>query len=73
LGAAVATVVDAAGPKDIGLARSLGMRLRESDDGALVAHVSGNGQGWTTEIADGLGPGMADQIRLAALTGASSR
>jgi hypothetical protein len=48
-GEATGTVANAAGPRDTGRARALGIRARRTADGELFAHLSGNGIGWTEE------------------------
>ncbi|ONI77170.1 hypothetical protein ALI144C_34380 [Actinosynnema sp. ALI-1.44] len=48
-GDATGSVVDAAGPRDIGRAGSLGIRARRTADGELLAHLSGDGIGWSEE------------------------
>ncbi|ALG06660.1 condensation domain-containing protein [Kibdelosporangium phytohabitans] len=48
-GAATGSVVDAAGPRDIGRAHALGIRARRTADGELFAHLSGDGIGWSKE------------------------
>jgi len=46
-GPAAATVAAAAGQRDAGETTFLGIRFRKDVDGALVAHVRGDGVGWT--------------------------
>jgi hypothetical protein len=64
-GPAIAHVVDAAGPKDLGKARFLGLRTRTNSEGALVAHLSANGEGWTEPVTRGLWRDAAEKIRTA--------
>ncbi|MCE7008479.1 condensation domain-containing protein [Kibdelosporangium philippinense] len=48
-GDATGAVIDAAGPRDTGMATDLGIRARKTADGELFAHLSGNGIGWSKE------------------------
>jgi condensation domain-containing protein len=61
-GAATAHLRLAAGPKDVGLARNLAIRSRQTADGALTAHVGGNGRGWAEPHVRGLWPEMSARI-----------
>lgn len=70
-GPASAVVAAAAGQRDVGETTFLGIRFRVDVDGALVAHVRGNGVGWTgravREVLDGM------PVRVRALAAASAR
>lgn len=46
-GAVTGRVVTAAGPKDVGAAKELGIRLRRTNEGALHGHFSADGRGWS--------------------------
>ncbi|WP_169514471.1 condensation domain-containing protein [Actinokineospora enzanensis] len=59
-GEAMACVVNAAGPKDLGDASGFVIRARENNDGALSAHVSGDA--WGEETARKILGGLATQI-----------
>ncbi|QFZ17871.1 condensation domain-containing protein [Saccharothrix syringae] len=69
-GPARAFVEAAAGPRDTGQAAGLGIRFRKAVDGALVAHVSGNGRGWTGSAVHAALDGLPDRVgRLPARAG----
>jgi hypothetical protein len=67
-GPAVATVATAAGQRDVGKTTFLGIRFRVDVDGSLVAHVRGNGVGWTGRAVRAALDGLPARVR--ALTGA---
>lgn len=70
-GTATATVAAAAGQRDVGETTFLGIRFRVDVDGALVAHVRGNGVGWTGRAIRDVLDGMP--ARVGALASASTR
>ena len=61
-GRATAHLAMAAGPKDVGHARKLTIRSRQTADGTLTAHVGGDGRGWTEPRVRGLWQGMSAQL-----------
>ena len=61
-GPATACLRMVAGPKDVGLARNLAIRSRQTADGTLTAHVGGDGRGWPESRVRGLWQEMAAQI-----------
>jgi hypothetical protein len=69
-GPATAVVAAAAGQPDTGETSFLGIRFRRDVDGSLVAHVRGNGVGWTGYAVRSVLDGMPARVH--ALTGARS-
>jgi hypothetical protein len=69
-GSASAVVAAAAGQRDTGETSFLGIRFRQDVDGSLVAHVRGNGVGWTGHAVRTVLDGMPARVR--AVTGARS-
>lgn len=65
-GPVIGRVVDAAGPRDVGSAGALGIRVRQGTDGALLGHLSGDGVGWTEARTADLIEALPRQIRIAA-------
>jgi hypothetical protein len=61
-GATTAHLRFAAGPKDVGVAWPLAIRSRETADGTLTAHLSGDGQTWPETRAHALGNGISAQL-----------
>jgi hypothetical protein len=61
-GPSTATVVTAAGSRDTGRAKNLGLRFRKTDDGSMVAHLSGNGTGWTSQAVNGALDALPQQV-----------
>lgn len=55
-------VVNAAGSRDTGRARYLGLRARKTNDGVLAGHVSGDGIGWTESSTRDAYRAMAGQL-----------
>lgn len=49
-GSVTGRVIDSAGSRDTGLARHLAIRTRPTSAGALVAHFSADGKGWTAPL-----------------------
>ncbi|WP_306747980.1 condensation domain-containing protein [Saccharothrix yanglingensis] len=72
-GPARAVVERAAGSRDDGRPAKLGLRLRKDDAGSLVAHVSGDGAGWTEPIVDAVLDGVAGRSRALGATRAPAR
>ncbi|WP_433697168.1 condensation domain-containing protein [Nocardiopsis sp. CA-288880] len=64
-------VVDAAGSRDTGLARHLGIRARPASTGALVAHFSADGRGWTAPLTREVRRALGEVIDSAARTAPS--
>ncbi|WP_186763331.1 condensation domain-containing protein [Lentzea tibetensis] len=70
-----ATVVDAAGPPDSVRTENLGLRFRSAVDGALVTHMSGNGNGWARHVVDDVLdalPGRVQELGSGQLGGSSA-
>lgn len=56
-------VIAAAGAKDVGKAKELGIRLRRTNEGALHGHFSADGNGWSETATRAVVAHVVDQIR----------
>ncbi len=56
-------VVAAAGPKDVGSVKELGIRLRKTNEGALRGHFSADGRGWSETATREVVGRVADRVR----------
>ncbi|WP_329108010.1 condensation domain-containing protein [Micromonospora sp. NBC_01699] len=65
-GPASAVVAAAAGERDSGETSFLGLRFRRDTDGSLVAHVRGDGVGWTGQAVRTVLDGMPAGVRAVA-------
>ncbi|MFV2019319.1 condensation domain-containing protein [Micromonospora sp. LOL_023] len=62
-GRSLAAVAAAAGPPDVGDTSFLGIRFRTDVDGALTAHVRGDGLGWTGQVVRTVLDRMPGRVR----------